>query len=239
MHTAAALRPAHVHVQADRSQNAIAAVGILSVLAVAIGLVITNSANRAQEALNAQGQVTERFGKAVDQLGSDKPDVRLGAIYSLERLMKDSPPDAGPIVEVLSAYVRDHAPRHGPAPLAGPTAGVVQPTTEVQAVLTVLGRRPAAIKTAVDFTRASLAGANLIDANLRQADLDDADLSGANLMRADLTGAYMAAADLSGANLRGVRGITAEQLAGARISAATILPAGGAASSSPSALHGP
>jgi hypothetical protein len=33
-------------------------------------------------------QISERFVKAVDQLGSDKLDVRLGGIYGLEPLAR-------------------------------------------------------------------------------------------------------------------------------------------------------
>ena len=40
---------------------------------------------RQQLYLTEQGQLTERFTRAVDQLGSDRLDVRLGGIYALER----------------------------------------------------------------------------------------------------------------------------------------------------------
>jgi hypothetical protein len=36
--------------------------------------------------LTEQGQVTYRYTKAVEQLGSDKLDVRIGGIYALERV---------------------------------------------------------------------------------------------------------------------------------------------------------
>ena len=56
--------------------------------------------------LTEQGQVTDRYTKAIDQLGSDKLDVRIGGIYALERvdairpgttrpLWKSSPPSSG------------------------------------------------------------------------------------------------------------------------------------------------
>lgn len=35
--------------------------------------------------LTRQGQVTDRYTKAIDQLGADKLDVRIGGIYALER----------------------------------------------------------------------------------------------------------------------------------------------------------
>ena len=43
---------------------------------------------RHQEQTNAdrQRRITENFSKAVEQLGSDKLEVRLGGIYSLERI---------------------------------------------------------------------------------------------------------------------------------------------------------
>ena len=83
----------------------------------------------------ARGQVTDRFGKAVEQLGSNATDVRLGAIYSLERLMNDSTADQPTIMEVLSAYIREHT--------AARTQSEVGPSIDVQAALTVLGRRNA------------------------------------------------------------------------------------------------
>ena len=36
--------------------------------------------------LSREGQVTDRYTKAIEQLGSDKLDVRIGGIYALERV---------------------------------------------------------------------------------------------------------------------------------------------------------
>ena len=55
------------------------------------------------------GQITERFTKAIAQLASKDLEVRLGGIYALERIARDSERDHGPIMEVLTAYVREHA----------------------------------------------------------------------------------------------------------------------------------
>ena len=41
--------------------------------------------------LTEQGQVTDRYTKAIEQLGSDKLDVTIGGIYALERIARDSP----------------------------------------------------------------------------------------------------------------------------------------------------
>src|SRR4029453_12015946 len=60
--------------------------------------------------VSREGQLTDRYTKAVDQLGSDHLDVRVGGIYALERIARDSPPDRATIEEVLTAYLRGHAP---------------------------------------------------------------------------------------------------------------------------------
>lgn len=69
--------------------------------------------------LNRRGQITERFTRAIEQLGKpDSVDVRVGGIYALERIAFDSPDEHGPIMDVLTAYVREHAPP--PPPRSAP-----------------------------------------------------------------------------------------------------------------------
>jgi hypothetical protein len=46
--------------------------------------------------LTEQGQVTDRYTKAVEQLGSDKLDVRIGGIYALERVGATQPETTRP-----------------------------------------------------------------------------------------------------------------------------------------------
>ena len=52
--------------------------------------------------LSREGQVTDRYTKAIEQLGSDKLDVRIGGIYALERVARDSAKDHPTIMEVLA-----------------------------------------------------------------------------------------------------------------------------------------
>src|SRR5690242_16271031 len=66
---------------------------------------------RRQNAISEQGQITDRFGKAVEQLGSNTRDVRMGGLYALERIMHGSPADRQTITEVLAAYLRERVPR--------------------------------------------------------------------------------------------------------------------------------
>jgi len=157
-------------------------------------------ATRDQVGLSKQGQLTDRFSKAVEQLGNkDSLEVRLGGIYALERIAGDSARDHPTVMEVLSAYVREHAP----PPMCTSTAASTSPTTDVQAILTVIGRRD----TSQDRDALALNNTCLTGANLAGAYLAGAYLARANLAGATLDGADLAAASLYGANLTNARGI--------------------------------
>jgi hypothetical protein len=50
----------------------------------------TTALTRRAIELTEQGQVADRYSKAIEQLGSDKGlDVRIGGIYALERIARD------------------------------------------------------------------------------------------------------------------------------------------------------
>ncbi|ACK66835.1 pentapeptide repeat protein [Rippkaea orientalis PCC 8801] len=72
----------------------------------------TKIANKNAEAANRNAKlaedrlVTERFSKAVEQLGSDKIQTRLGAIYSLEQIAKDSDIYHSIVIGVLTSFLR-------------------------------------------------------------------------------------------------------------------------------------
>jgi hypothetical protein len=61
----------------------------------------------AQTEADRQRRITESFSKAIEQLGSDKPEVRLGGIYALERISQESPQDHWTVMENLTAFVRE------------------------------------------------------------------------------------------------------------------------------------
>jgi Pentapeptide repeats (8 copies) len=176
--------------------------------------------------LEREGQITERFTRAIEQLGDEKREVRLGGIYALERIAKSSTEDHGPIMEVLTAYVRLHAPWPPRPADEGEEAGSAEhrerdedgaPPTDVQAVIAVLGRRVlgrtgehALDLSSVDLRGARFGkgageghfeGANFFGAKLEGVDLRDAHFSGANFYLASLRGAYLMRANLTGAKL--------------------------------------
>ncbi|RYG69601.1 pentapeptide repeat-containing protein [bacterium] len=179
----------------------------------------------------AQAGETERYARAMGLLGDDKIEVRLGGIYALERLARESSRDHGPIMEVLSAYIREHA-----AWQEGETAPA-RPRADMQAILTVLGRRHAAFDPSeghIDLHGTALSRAYLPWAHLERAFLYEANLDGAMLQNANLRGAWLwktsfneailEGARLEGADLTGAANLTAAQLRGAHIDATTKLP---------------
>lgn len=159
-----------------------------------------------------QGHITDRYTKAIEQLGAltaaGKPnvEVRLGSIYALERIAFDSPRDHWTIMEVLTAYVRQNAP----APEQVPTkeenekAIVVGPSTEIQAILTVLGRRRrgrrhGSNRRGLDLGDSDLRGADFQGARLDSASFYKTHLEGASFVDAHVVGAHFNEAHLEGA----------------------------------------
>ena len=63
--------------------------------------------------LMQSGQITDRFMRAIEQLGSSSAQVRIGAIFALERIGRESPADRPHIVSTLAALVRERAARLG------------------------------------------------------------------------------------------------------------------------------
>jgi uncharacterized protein YjbI with pentapeptide repeats len=165
--------------------------------------------------LSREGQVTDRYTKAIEQLGSDKFHVRIGGIYALERVVRDSARDHPAVIEVLTAFIREHSREQGPpsGPDGQEQARSARP--DIQAALTVVGSRDQKRDIRlIDLSGSDLTGAVLTRANLTRADLTGADLTGANLSSADYF--YLGAADLTGADL------TRANLTGARASGAVL-----------------
>jgi hypothetical protein len=187
-----------------------------------------------------EGQITERFTRAIEQLGSDRMEIRLGGIYALERIANDSDKDYWPIMETLTAYVRENAPWREPLPESpkeatgpealeeetktleslGTSASVApKPVTDIQAILTVLGRRKYRYGQEEEKGRLDLRNTDLRGASLRGAHLEWAFLMGAHL-----EGTFLMEAHLEWAFLSKATGLTREQLARAFLDENTRLP---------------
>jgi hypothetical protein len=173
-----------------------------------------------------QGQVTDRYNAAITNLGSAEVDIRLGGIYALQRIMQDSPRDQPAVVDVLTAFVRDHA--HGATASPHTFPVLSRPPTDIQAAMTVVALRDTTYDTstaAANFTGVDFSGMYLVMEYFRGAGLGGADLSGANLASADLTRAYLGGAYLNGANLNGAN-LNGANLNGAYLTGTKGLPPG-------------
>ena len=154
--------------------------------------------------LNRRGQLTERFGKATEQLASESLAARLGGIYALESIAMESVEWHWSVMEVLTAFLREHpaaqeARARSEAEDADDLArGAetrrkrVRLAADLQAIATVVGRRSRQRRQyesyRLDLEGVWLAGANLSGAHLDGAVLDRAHLEGANLTAAHLEG---------------------------------------------------
>lgn len=112
-----------------------------------------------QVQLLADGQISERFTRAIDQLDRQAPlPRRIGAVYSLERIARDSERDHWTIMEVLTAYLRRYAARPHSLP-AAPTL-LEADNEELRAIISVLSRRnwPESDRARLDLARTDLRG---------------------------------------------------------------------------------
>ncbi|MBE9101831.1 pentapeptide repeat-containing protein [Vacuolonema iberomarrocanum] len=165
--------------------------------------------------LTEDQQVSNRFGQAVKMLADEELEVRLGGIYLLERIAKDSREDHPVVMEVLTAFIREKttAPLTQAAsftlvsllpdnmPISTPEPEPVEPAScpqDIQSALTVIGRREAKY----DVRSLDLNGANLYGAKLHRANLQEAILNRVNLREAVLIDANLQRAWLYRANLQ-------------------------------------
>ena len=166
----------------------------------------------------SEGQITDRFTKAVEQLGNESRDVQTGAIYALEGVAIKGRRNGPAIVEILGAFVRTNSasPSDDEVAQDKPLPAMRIRAPAVQAALTVLCRSPlcdhrSALPDSLDLSRtdlrkAGLRRARLQGVTLRNAHLEGADLVKADLREADLDYAFFGLAESGkqfGANLKG------------------------------------
>jgi hypothetical protein len=154
-------------------------------------------------------QITERFTRAIEHLGNQQSSViRLGAIYSLERIAGDSERDHWVVMEVLAAFVRETAS------LSKHENSIEPISEEIQAALTVIKRRDVNKDpkySSLDLSRTYLRKANFrgetvknlffYKCSSRFSDLSNIDFTKSNLSLADFSSAKIIASNFTNANL--------------------------------------
>lgn len=203
--------------------------------------------------LSRRGQVTDRFTKALEHLGSEEMYGRMGGLLALEQIIEDAPDQSFHTVQVLNAFIRQRAPRAEGA-RASTTGRVAaarraarqrtlkprnhaalppKPEADVQQAIALLVRsiqRGDISSAVVDLSGLHLAGAILTGADVWShkgfyiPGIYRADLSLASFSGADLTGANLAHADLFGADLTGAN-LAEANLTGANLFTAKFIGA--------------
>lgn len=168
--------------------------------------------------LSRRGQLTDRYAKAIALLASDKITERVGGIYALEHLMIESEQEHATVIEVLAAYIREQTGAAAANAISWDAehhhVGDTYPriSTDVQAALTVIGRRPQrSERNEVDLSLTDFCGSDLSRLNfdgvwfwrarLQNAKMLDTSMKGANLAWAQMQGAMLTDAQLQGAYL--------------------------------------
>ena len=122
-----------------------------------------------------QGQVTDRYTKAVGQLGDESSPVRVGGVYALERIGYDSSRDRTTIIFVLGAFIRERS---------RVSTRDEQPPEDVMAGIRVAGRLPPRSEVRLNLRGADLRNTDLSALSEDQVLLDGANLEGAKRPRA-------------------------------------------------------
>ncbi len=145
--------------------------GTLVTFLVAVGAAGTLIFTGRTFLLSRETQVTERYTRAVSQIGDASLEVRIGGIYALERIGRDSAADRPAVVYIMGALVRNRS-RDGRAPGE-------EPPEDVYAALRVVSRLAPATSVIVNLRGADLRNANLRFMRDTKVNIDDADLTGA------------------------------------------------------------
>lgn len=203
-----------------------------------------------------EGQLDERFARALELLASDDPHVASGAIFSLERIALQSRFDRPAVIDVLSGFVRAGAPlsldeeapdevRHALRVIARINELWRSPQVQIQKTRWK-GQLPSldlsgSLMEGCVFDKGPLFETKFMNAGLFKASfaktlLVNVDFSGARLWKADFSNAMLAGvnfkrakltgADLTGGDFRTTNLDRAKSLLGAKYTAATQFPRG-------------
>jgi membrane protein implicated in regulation of membrane protease activity len=218
---------------------------------VATWLQISDARDASEDTLRltAAQQETERFTRAVEQLGSPQPEVRLGGIYGLAQAARDTPSRRQTVGRLMLAYLRtNHSvlESEGPGELEDRVRIALElqhslchrvvgsPEPDAQAALSVLLGIPRAERPPMDLTGIDLANVQANGADFSGAVLRGTSMAGAKLMNTVFDRAHISGeSQLQGACLRGARfrrtylGLVdtrAADFSRADLSAATVVP---------------
>ncbi len=219
--------PAFRNVSLSVAGSITLSIAVLGVILTVIRNILTRQQNRTDE----QRLVTEQISRGVEQIGAYKQgvdeksyepniEVRLGGLYSLQRIMQDSTRDMLPIARILYAYVRENVKRDRvkkeeekefllPEDIDSALNIIIQFKKEWKKQFGFFPTDSQLHLSRTDFTEYSLKGIDFSYTDLRYVDFSGADLfgtdfSGAKLFYAKFSSAELIDINFSNADLSGV-----------------------------------
>jgi len=166
------------------------------------------SATRESISISQQVFLTDRYSKAIDQLGSNNPQIRLGGIFSLEKLASGSKEYISVVNKVLATYIRQKSKDTS-----------TYAFEEIQAAVGIISFRETnrdylidddhgvnisnSLLKATNFDNARLAHAKMVNSIFTESTFTNADLSNVSGMEADFSKTNLTNSNLSQSNFYG------------------------------------
>jgi uncharacterized protein YjbI with pentapeptide repeats len=166
------------------------------------------SATRESISISQQTLITDRYSKAIDQLGSENSQIRLGGIFALEKLSSSSKDYTSVVNNVLATYIRQKSRDTGSNTFE-----------EIQAALNIISFKETnrdysiddshgvnishSLLTSFNFDNAILSHAKMISSDFSESSLVNADLSNVSGLEADFSKTNLTNSNLSQSNFYG------------------------------------
>jgi uncharacterized protein YjbI with pentapeptide repeats len=151
--------------------------------------------------LTEKKQIAERINKAVDQLNEDsKPTAQSSAIYTLEKIAKDSPQEQQEVLEILTTFIRVSSTLNNQGQLK-----LIEPP--IQIAIMVIGRIKSIYDKTfqIDLSRTNLAGCKFFEVkSSNKVSWKNTIFRGSDLRNSILEEVNFNDVDFSNANMSGI-----------------------------------
>jgi len=189
---------------------------LTSAVVIPTSAVFTLVLTQQEIALNEQGQLSERYAYADDQLGSSNAYSRVAGVETLRRIALDVPRESSAVVSRLARFIRSAAPIHykfchehrRTAPevvdALAAISGLNTHQGEIDLSFTCIRNLTIGDHAfdGVSFYGADLSWSKFYRTNLKEADFGLTNLADASFFHADLASATFCYANLSDVNFR-------------------------------------
>jgi len=172
-----------------QAQNAFRALALQALAGIFLALGAYHTARTLR--INRESQVAGRYSSAVSQLGNESVEIRVGGIYALETVARDSPRDHQAVVDVLVAFIRRSSERQT-------LTNEYRLAEDLEAAVRVVGRlpRPSWDRRLLRLSVVHLQLGRFEDLDLKYIDFTYANLAHTVFAGSDLSYSQLAFADI-------------------------------------------